>query len=94
LLPEEHFVALSTVAELSSVLDIRLRNQVREVSYRVIVFYATFNNISGLLVEESGVLGENHRPATSHRQTLSHNVILSTPRLNGIRTHNVSCDRH
>jgi len=45
------------------------------------VFNATFNNISGiswlsvLLVEETGVTGENHRPATSHWQTLSHNVV-------------------
>ena len=36
------------------------------------VFNATFNNISviswptGLLVEETGVPGENHRPAASH----------------------------
>ena len=28
-----------------------------------------------LLVEETGVPGENHRPATSHWQTLSHNVV-------------------
>jgi hypothetical protein len=39
---------------------------------RVMVFNATFNNISFiswrsvLLVEETGVLGENHRPAISH----------------------------
>jgi hypothetical protein len=26
------------------------------------VFNATFNNISALLVEETGVLGENHQP--------------------------------
>jgi len=26
--------------------------------------------------------------------TLSHNVVSSTPRLSGIRTHNVSGDRH
>jgi hypothetical protein len=38
--------------------------------------------------------GENHRPAASHRQTLSHNVASSTPRLIGVRTHNVSDDRH
>jgi len=50
------------------------------------VFNATFNNISAiswrsiLLVEEIGVPGENHQPATGHRQTLSHNVVLSTPR--------------
>jgi hypothetical protein len=50
------------------------------------VFNATFNNISFiswwsvLLVEEPGVLGENHRPIASHLQTLSHNVVSSTPR--------------
>ena len=32
---------------------------------------------SVLLVEETG---ENHRPATSHWKTLSHNVVSSTPR--------------
>jgi hypothetical protein len=26
--------------------------------------------------------------------TLSHNVVSSTPRLSGIRTHNISGDRH
>jgi hypothetical protein len=31
-------------------------------------------------VEETGVPGENHRPAASHCQTLSHNVVSSTPR--------------
>jgi len=50
------------------------------------VFNATFNNISVisrrpiLFVEETIVPGENHRPAGSHWQTLSHNVVLSTPR--------------
>jgi hypothetical protein len=40
------------------------------------VFNATFNNISViswqsvLLVEETGVPEENHRPVTNHRQTL------------------------
>ena len=38
-----------------------------------------------LLVEETG---ENHR------QTLSHNFVSSAPRLSGIRTHNISGDRH
>jgi hypothetical protein len=48
---------------------------------RVMVCYATFNNISiilwrsVLLVEKTGVLGENHRPVTSHWQTLSLVVI-------------------
>ena len=55
------------------------------------VLNATFNNISViswrsvLLAEETGVPGENHRLVASHRQTLSHNVVSSTPRLNGIR---------
>ena len=58
----------------------------------VMVFNATFNNISViswrsvLLVEETG---ENHQPVTSQWQTLSHYVVLSTPRLGGIQTHNV-----
>jgi hypothetical protein len=42
-----------------------------------------------LLVEETGVLGENHRPVASHWQTLSHNVVSSTPGLNEIRIHNI-----
>ena len=51
-----------------------------------IIFNATFNNISViswqsvLLVEETGVPGENHRLVASHWQTLSHNVLSSTPR--------------
>jgi hypothetical protein len=32
------------------------------------------------MVEETGVPEENYRPATSHRQTLSYNVVSSTPR--------------
>ena len=58
------------------------------------VFHVTFNNISAiscgsvLLVKETGVPEENHRP------TLSHNVVSSTPCLSWIQTHNVSGDRH
>ena len=58
----------------------------------VIVFNATFHNISAIswrsvsLVEETGVPGENHRPLT-----LSDNVVSSTPR---IRTQNRSGHRH
>jgi hypothetical protein len=64
------------------------------------VFSATFNNISviswrsALLVEETGGTGENYRPVTCHWQTLSHKVVSSTSRLNGIRTHNFSGDRN
>jgi hypothetical protein len=49
---------------------------------------------SVLLVEETGVPGENHRPVASHRQTLSHYVVSSRIHLSGIRTHNFSDDRH
>jgi hypothetical protein len=41
-------------------------------------------------VEETGELGENHRPVASHWQTWSHNIASSTPRLSGFQTHNVS----
>jgi hypothetical protein len=49
-------------------------------------FNDTFNNISAiswrsvLLVGETRVPGENHRPVASHWQTVSHNVVSSTPR--------------
>ena len=52
----------------------------------VVVLNATFNNISAiswrsvLLVEETGVPGENHRPVASHLQTLSQNIVLSIER--------------
>ena len=34
----------------------------------------------------------NHWPVASHWETLSHNVVSSTTRLIGVRTHNVSAD--
>jgi hypothetical protein len=46
------------------------------------------------MVEETGVHGENHCPAASHWQTWSHDVVSSTPRLSGIRTHNASGDKY
>ena len=66
------------------------------------VFKVTFNNISVtlwrsvLLVEETAVPGEKHRPVTSFWQTLSHNVVFSTVNLAliKIQTHNFSGDRH
>jgi hypothetical protein len=57
-----------------------------EVKVNIIVFNTTFNTIlviswlSALLVGETGVPGENHRPVASHWHTLSHNVVSSTPR--------------
>ena len=50
--------------------------------------------VSFIMVEETGVHGENHCPAASHWQTLSHDVVSSTPRLSGIRTHNASGDKY
>jgi len=50
------------------------------------VFNAMFNNISVtswrtvLLVEETGVPGENHLPVASHWLTLSHIAASSIPR--------------
>ena len=52
----------------------------------VMLFNTTFNNISviswlsDLLVEETGVPRENHRPVTSHWQMLSHNAVSNIPR--------------
>ena len=66
------------------ILHIESMNRVRVT---VIVFNATFNNISAilwrsvLLVEETGVPEENHQPVASHWQTISHNVVSSTPRM-------------
>jgi hypothetical protein len=64
------------------------------VKVRDMMSNATFNNSSVilcrsvLLVEETGVSGENHRPAASHWQTLSH-IFMS-----GIRTHNFIMELH
>ena len=63
-----------------------LRSCIGDYGFGVLVFNATFNNISViswwsvLLVRETRVSGEIHRPAACHRQTLSHNVVSSTSR--------------
>ena len=38
--------------------------------------------------------GNRRNPVASHWETLSYNVVSNTPRMSGIRTHNVSGDRH
>ena len=94
------------------ITDLRTRNRnVKFLSFPTInflmdglvwlmVFNATFNNISVifwqsvLLVKETGVPGENHQPVASHWQTLSHNVVSSTHREEWVRTCNFRGDRH
>ena len=50
------------------------------------VGFLSFNNISviswwwALLVDETGVPGENPRYAAGHWETISHNFVSSTPR--------------
>ena len=83
------------------IIQCRFSNQLlADLGGWVMVINATLTNISViswpsvLLVEETGVPGENLRPAASHSQTFSHNVLSNTPRLSRFRTHNVSDDRH
>ena len=62
-----------------------IRTSLNKVWLGFMVFNANYNNISVipwqsvLLVEETGVPRESHRPVASS-WTLSHNVVSSTPR--------------
>jgi len=47
---------------------------------RVLMFISVISWMSVLLVEETGVPEENHRPVGIQWQTLSHNVVSTTPR--------------
>jgi hypothetical protein len=55
------------------------------IRVKVMVFNTIYNNTSiislrsVLLVEETEVTRENHRPAASHLQSKSHNVVSTTP---------------
>jgi len=56
------------------------------------IFIATYNISviswrSVLLVEETGEPGENNRPAASHWQTLSHNVVSGSSRHETLRNY-------
>ena len=63
---------------------------------RVMMFNATFNNISViswrsvLLVEETRVPGENHRPAASHCQTLSNEIQNTSQKMSWYTNYNKS----
>jgi hypothetical protein len=67
---------------------------------RIMVFNATFNNISVIswhsffFVEVSGEHRGNHRPSTCHWQTLSCNVVSSTSPHEWDSIDNFSGDRH
>ena len=64
------------------------------------VFNATFNNISVILLRSVLLKGGNWstqkkpQPCRKLLTNLSHNVVSSTPRQSEIRSHNVSDDRH
>ena len=87
-------------------IKLQCQNRLTKLSAEIIILYvclmvfnATFNNISAilwwsvLLVKETRLQRrENHRPVASHWQTLSHNVVHLA--LIEIRTHNISGDRH
>jgi hypothetical protein len=60
---------------------IKLTTEIVEILLKMTLnIIASISWRSVLLVEEIGVLGENHRPVASHWQTLSHNVVSSTHR--------------
>jgi len=68
-----------------------------EVKVKDMMLDATFNNIlvtSWPALLWVGETGKNHRPVASHWQTLSHNGVSNTPRLNGIQAYNVRGDNH
>ena len=69
---------------LKNMLDAtrKLKNhKAGRLRFRFMVFNVIFNNNTVLFVEEIRVPEENHCPAASHWQALSHNVVSSTLRL-------------
>ena len=67
------------------------RHQEKGYGYGVLCHFQQYFSYS---MAVSFIGGGNHRPVTSHGQTLLHNVVLSTPCLSGIRTHIVKGDRY
>ena len=88
------------------IIIIKLYLQKHHVNYQLIicarvrVFYATFNNIS-VISWRSVLLARNleypektiNLPQITDKP-FSRNVVSSTPRLSGVRTHNTSHDMH
>jgi hypothetical protein len=81
---ENHRSAASRWQILSHKVISIIRTFLR-LGVRVMVFNATFNNISVisprsvLLVKETRVPGETRRPVASHWHLLSHNIVSSIP---------------
>jgi hypothetical protein len=77
-----------------------LKYSVLTYRVRIIIFNANFNNISAiswrsvLLVEETRVPGENHRPVASHWQTLSHKAVSNTLCSKRDSSSQISSDRY
>ena len=77
-----YIIKVYVIFHLKIVLKIVVKIRAR---LRVMVFNATFNNISVVswrsvfLIEETGVPGENHRPAASHRQTFITYIEYTSP---------------
>ena len=69
-----------------------MSNKIITIIIGGMVFHATFSYIVEFSFYwwKNGVPGENHRPVASHWQILSHNTVSSTPRVIGIRNHNVT----
>ena len=51
---------------------------IKDMPWLYIIYIILWQSV--LLVEETGVPGEDHRPAAIQWQTLSYNVVSSTPR--------------
>ena len=72
----------SQVTWIVNIIGVELGNLHLKIRVILMVFNATFNNISViswwsiLLVQETGVPGGNHRPAANNWQTVSHNVVF------------------
>jgi hypothetical protein len=59
------------------------------------VYNANFNNISVMLCRSVLLVEETEYPKkTTDLSQVTNKVVLSTPRLIGIQSHNVSGDRH
>jgi hypothetical protein len=66
---------------VTCILRVRLNLKIGATMVVIWIYQQSFSYIVAvsLLVEETGVSGENHQQAASHWQTLSHNVVSSTP---------------